>query len=75
MLCVDRVAQSVATDYELDGPGSYPVGDEIFRPVQTGPRAQPTYCKMLYRFFPRGKVRPGIAADHSPPSSTTVMEE
>ena len=28
-----------------------------------------------YRVFPGGKVRPGRAADHSPPSSTAVMEE
>jgi len=28
-----------------------------------------------YRVFPGGKVRPGRAADHSPPSSATVMEE
>jgi len=27
-----------------------------------------------YRVFPGGKVRPGRAADHSPPSSATVME-
>ena len=28
-----------------------------------------------YRVFPGGKVRPGRAADHSPPSSAAVMEE
>jgi len=28
-----------------------------------------------YRVFPGGKVRPGSAADHSPPSSAAVMEE
>ena len=28
-----------------------------------------------YRVFPGGKVRPGRAADHSPPSSVAVMEE
>ena len=28
-----------------------------------------------YQFFPGGKVRPGRAADHSPPSSAAVMEE
>jgi len=28
-----------------------------------------------YRVFPRGKVRPGRAADHSPPSSAAFMEE
>jgi len=28
-----------------------------------------------YRVFPGSKVRPGRAADHSPPSSAAVMEE
>ena len=56
----------IATDYGLDGPGSNPGGDEIFRPSRSalGP-TQP----------PGGKVRPGRAADYSPPSSAAVMEE
>ena len=37
------------------------------------------YCRLflqnVYRVFPGGKVRPGCAADHSPPSSAVVMEE
>ena len=28
-----------------------------------------------YRVFPGGKVRPGRATDHSPPSSAEVLEE
>jgi hypothetical protein len=28
-----------------------------------------------YRVFPGGKVRPGRAADHSPPSNAAIMEE
>jgi len=28
-----------------------------------------------YRVFPRGKERPGRAADHSPSSSAEVLEE
>ena len=64
----------IATDYGLDGPGSNLGGDEIFRPSRpalgsTQPRVNG------YRVFPGGKVRPGRAADHSPPSSTAVMEE
>ena len=27
-----------------------------------------------YRVFPGGKMRPGRAADHSPPSTAAVME-
>jgi len=36
---------------------------------------QPSLLQNGYRVFPRGKVRPGRAADHSPPSSAAVMEE
>ena len=57
----------IATGYGLDGPGSDPGGNEIFRP--------PSLLYNGYRVFPGGKVRPGRAADHSPPSSATVMEE
>ena len=42
-----------------------------FQPVQTGPGAHPAFCTM----GTGGKVRPGRAADHSPPSSAAVMEE
>ena len=64
----------IATDYGLDGPGSNPGGDEIFRPSRPalGPTQPPVNG---YRVFPGGKVRPGRAADHSPPSSAAVMEE
>jgi len=65
---------SIATDYGLDGPGSNPGGDEIFRPSRQalGPTQPPV------EWVPglsRGKVRPGRAADHSPSSSAAVMEE
>ena len=46
-----------------------------FPPVQIGPGAHPVSCKMGTGSFPLGKVRPGRAADHSPPSSAAVMEE
>ena len=46
-----------------------------FPTVQTGPEAHPVSCKMGTGSFPGGKVRPGRAADHSPPSSAAVMEE
>ena len=46
-----------------------------FPPVQTGPGALPASCKMGTGSFPGGKVRPGRAADQSPPSSAAVMEE
>jgi len=64
----------IATDYALDGPGLNPGGDEIFRPSRPalGPTQPPV---KWYRVFPGGQVRPGRAADHSPPSSAAVMEE
>ena len=64
----------IVTDYGLDGPGSNPRGGEIFRPSR--PALGPTsLLHNGYWFFPGGKMRPGRAADHSPPSSAAVMEE
>jgi len=37
--CGPGSSVGIATDNGLDGPGSNPGGDEIFRPVQTGPGA------------------------------------
>jgi len=64
----------IATDYGLDGPGSNPGRDEIFRPFRPalGPNQPPI------KWVPDlsgAKMRPGRAADHSPPSSAAVMEE
>ena len=80
-LCANRViiytisgpgsSVGTATDYGLDGPGSNPGGDEIFRPSRPGPGAHSASCKM----GTGSKVRPGRAADHSPPSSAAVMKE
>ena len=61
----------IATELRLDGSGSNPGGDEIFRPSR--PASGPLYNG--YRVFPGGEVRPGRAADHSPPSNAAVMEE
>jgi len=64
----------ILTDYGLDGPGSNPGGDEIFCPSR--PALGPTQFPVNgYRVFPGGKVRPGRAADHSPPCSAAVMQE
>jgi len=68
--CGPGSSVGLATDYGLDGPGSNPGGDEIFRP--SSPALVPTQPPV--KWVP-GKVRPGHAADHSPPSSAAVMEE
>jgi len=38
------------------------------------PWGPPSLLYNGYRVFPRGKVRPGRAVDHSPPSSAEVKE-
>ena len=72
--CGPCIAVGIATDYGLEGRGSILGGDEIFRSsrLALGPTKPPV------KWVPglsRGKVRPGRAADHSPPSSAAVMEE
>jgi len=39
------------------------------------PWGPPSLLYNGHRVFPGGKVRPGRAADHSPPSSAAVMED
>ena len=73
-MCGPGSSVGIATDYGLDGPGSNPGGDEIFRPSRP-PWGPHSLLYNGYRLFPRDKVRPGRAADHSPPSSAAVMEE
>jgi hypothetical protein len=58
----------------MDGLGSNPGGDEFSaRPYR--PCGPTSLLINGNRVFPGGKVRPGRAADHSPPSSAAVMEE
>ena len=72
--CGPGSSVGIVTDYRLDGPGSNPGGDENFR------LSRPTlgHTQPAVKWVPGlsgGKVRPGRAADHSPPSSAAVMEE
>ena len=74
IICGPGSSVGIATDYGLDGPGSNPGGDEIFRLSRPalGP-TQPTVKWLPGLYW--GKVWPGPAADHSPPSSAAVMED
>ena len=72
--CGPGSSVGIATDYGLDRPRSNPGEDEIFRPSR--PSLGPTQPPVKWVPAPsRGKVRPGPAADHPPPSSDAVMEE
>jgi hypothetical protein len=65
----------IVTDYGLDGPGSNPSGRRDFSARPDRPWGPHSLLYDGYRVFPRGKVRPGRAADRSPTSSAAVMEE
>ena len=64
----------IATDCGLDSLELNTSGDKIFSlsRVALGPTQPPVKWVQV---FPGGKVRPGCAADHIPPSSAAVMEE
>ena len=64
----------MANDYGLDGPGSNSCGDGILRPSRPAQWPMQPPVKWV-PCLSRGKVRMGLAADHSPPSSAAVMEE
>ena len=73
-MCGPASSVGTATDYGLDGPGSNPGGDEIFRPSR--PALWPTQPPVQWvPGLSRGKVRPRRAADHPLPSNAAVMEE
>ena len=72
--CGPGSSVGITTDYGLHGPESNRGGEEIFRPSRLA--LAPT--QPAVKWVPGlsgGKVRPGRAADHSPPSSAAVMEE
>jgi len=75
MFCGPGSSVGIATELRAGRPGIESRWGRDFRPVQTGPGAYPTSCKMGTGSFPGGKVRPGRAADHSPPSTAAVMKK
>jgi len=63
--CGPGSSVGIGTEYGLDGPGSNPGGDEIFRPSR--PALGPTQPSVDgYRVFPGGKVRPGALLNTHP---------
>ena len=73
--CGPSSSDGIATDYGLDGPGIESRWGRDSPNVQIGPGAHLASCTMRTGSFPGGKLRPGRAADHSPPSSVAVMEQ
>ena len=72
--CGPGSSDGIAADYELDGPGSNPGGEEVLRPFRPALRPTQPPVKRVPGLS-RGKVRPGRDADHLPPSSAAVMKE
>ena len=63
----------IATELRAGGSGIESRGGREFSARPDRPWGSPSLLQNGYRVFPRGKVRPGRAADHSPPSSAAVM--
>jgi len=73
-VCGPGGSVGIATDYGLDGPGLNPGGTR-FSARPDRPWGPPSLLHNGYGVFSGGKVWPGRAADHSPPSSAADMEE
>jgi len=62
--CGPCSSASIATGYELDGPGIDSRWGARFSARPDRPWGPPSLLYNGYRVFPRGKVRLGCAADH-----------
>jgi len=60
LTCGPGSSVGIATDYGLDGPGSNPCEDEIFRLSRPALGAHKTYCKMGTGTFPGLKCGRGV---------------
>jgi hypothetical protein len=75
LFCGPDSSVGIATGYGLDGPVIESRWGEIFRTCPDRPWGPRSLLYNEYRVFPGGKMRLGHAADHSPPSNASVMEE
>ena len=73
--CGPGSSVGIATDYGLDGPGSNPGGDEIFRTCPDRPWSPPSLLKMVTGSFLEVKCGRGVLLTTHPPSSAAVMEQ
>jgi len=74
--CALGSSVGIATGYRLDGPRIESRWEARFSaPVQTGPEAHPAPPVQWVPGLSRGKERPGLDADPSPPSSAMVKKE
>ena len=60
MTCGLGSSVGIASDYGLDGPGSNPGGDEIFRTSLGRPWGPPSLLYNGYRVFPEGRGGRGV---------------
>jgi hypothetical protein len=73
--CGPGSSVGIVTDYRLDGAGIKSQWGARFSAHLDWPWGPPSLLYNGYRVFPRGKVQPGHASEHIPPSSAEVMEE
>jgi hypothetical protein len=73
--CGPGSSVGIAIDYGLDGPGIESRWVRDFPHLSRPALGPPSLLYNGHPIFPGDKVRPGCAADHSPPSSAEVTEE
>ena len=73
--CGPGSSVGIATELRAGGSGIESQWGRDFSARPDRPWGPPSLLQNGYRVYPGGKVRPGRAADHSPPSSAVVMEE
>jgi hypothetical protein len=73
--CGPSSSVGIAINYGLDGPGIEFRWGTRFSALPDRPWGPPRLLYNGKQVFPGSKVRPGCAADNSPPSRAEVLEE